>query len=60
MASPSSGSSPSVVSTTRLHCLDSERERSLLRDLVWPESSVSDMLDVTQGTQPRVTSARPK
>jgi len=42
-AGPGSGTSPSVVSAIRLRFLDNERERSRFRNLVLPESSVSDM-----------------
>jgi len=42
-AGPGSGNCPSVVSAICLRFLDSEGERSLLRDLVLPESPVSDM-----------------
>jgi len=44
-ARPSPGSSPPVVSPRRQCFLDSETDRSLLRDLVLPESSASDMLE---------------
>jgi len=45
-AGPGSCPSPSVDSAIGLRFLKSQRKRSFLRDLVLPESSASDMLDV--------------